>query len=73
MAEKDTYEKCKKKQTSSEFTNWCGINGGYLTQGAYSTKIATEYCNHHPCPLIYGARFQGSHTTGIPKAQCCIA
>lgn len=63
----------RKKQTSSDFTKWCGINGNHLTQRVYSTKIATEYRNHPPCPLIYGAGLQGSCTTGIPKAQCSTA
>lgn len=43
--------------------------GDYITQRSSSTEIAKEYCNYHPCPLIYGTRVPGARRTSIPKAQ----
>lgn len=42
-------------------------NGDDITQRSYSTEIATEYFNYHPCTLIYRARVPGAPQHEYPK------
>lgn len=59
--EQDTFEECKEKPGEWRMHQF-GMrqNGDYITQRSYGTEIATEYCNCHPCPLIYGTRVPGA-------------